>query len=126
MDIAAQNTTTSTASTGPAPGAAGAYDPAAQDAVGAGGTTGAPEASGSPGTTGSAGGTATGLGDRLASYRMRRSTTDKMLGGVCGGLARDLGADVALLRVIVLVLTLVSGGAAALVYLAAWLVAPAE
>ena len=129
MDIAAQNTTTT--STGPA----GADDPAAQDAVGAGGTTattGAPEASGSPGTSagtatsGSAGGAAAGLGDRLTAYRMRRSTTDKMLGGVCGGLARDLGADVALLRVIVLVLTLVTGGAAALVYLAAWLVAPAE
>ncbi|SFM62019.1 phage shock protein C (PspC) family protein [Pseudonocardia ammonioxydans] len=125
MDIAAQNTTTSS-STGPAAGAAGAYDPTAQDAVGAGGTTGAPEAAGSPGTSGSAGGAAAGLGDRLAAYRMRRSTTDKMLGGVCGGLARDLGADVALLRVIVLVLTLVTGGAAALVYLAAWLVAPAE
>ena len=127
MDIAAQNTTTTT-STGPA----GVDDPAAQDAVGAGGTTGAPEASGSPGTSGgtatsgAAGGAAAGLGDRLAAYRMRHSTTDKMLGGVCGGLARDLGADVALLRVIVLVLTLVTGGAAALVYLAAWLVAPAE
>nr|WP_255426969.1 PspC domain-containing protein [Pseudonocardia sp. C8] len=57
---------------------------------------------------------------------MRRSTTDKMLGGVCGGLARDLGVDAALLRIAVLVLTLVTGGAAALVYLAAWIVAPAD
>lgn len=66
-----------------------------------------------------------GIADRLGSYRLRRSSTDKMLGGVCGGLAADLGVDPALLRIVVLVLTLITGGAAALVYGAAWLVAPA-
>ena len=50
--------------------------------------------------------------------------TDRMLGGVCGGLAESLGADAALLRVLVVALTLITGGAAALVYLAAWVLAP--
>ncbi len=36
-----------------------------------------------------------------------------------------LGVDPALLRIAVLVLTLFTGGAAALVYLAVWLIAPA-
>lgn len=67
-----------------------------------------------------------GLGDRLAAFRLRRSGTDRMLGGVCGGLAADLGADAALLRIAVLVLTLLTGGGAALVYLAAWILAPAS
>jgi phage shock protein C len=57
-------------------------------------------------------------------FRLRRSRTDRMLGGVIGGLAESLGADAALLRVLVVVLTLVTGGAAALVYLAAWVLAP--
>src|SRR4051794_35516449 len=61
-----------------------------------------------------------------AQFRLRRSRTDRMLGGVCGGLARDLGADAALLRVLVVALTLISGGAAALVYLAAWVLAPED
>lgn len=82
-----------------------------------------------PGPSLPAGGTppgGTSPGGKLAAYRMRRSTTDRMLAGVCGGLAADLGVDAALLRIAVLVLTLVSGGAFALVYLAAWLVAPAR
>ena len=47
-----------------------------------------------------------------------------MLGGVCGGLAESLGADPALLRVLLVALTLITGGAAAVVYLAAWALAP--
>ena len=57
-------------------------------------------------------------------FRLQRSRTDRMLGGVCGGLAESLGADAALLRVLVVALTLVTGGAAAAVYLAAWVLAP--
>ena len=60
----------------------------------------------------------------IAQFRLRRSSTDRMLGGVCGGLAASLGADAALLRVLVVALTLITGGAAALVYLAAWVLAP--
>jgi len=59
-------------------------------------------------------------------FTLRRSRTDRMLAGVCGGLAASLGADAALLRVLAVALTLVTGGAAALVYVAAWVLAPEE
>ena len=59
-----------------------------------------------------------------SQFRLRRSRTDRMLGGVTGGLAESLGADAALLRVLVVALTLITGGAAAVVYLAAWVLAP--
>jgi phage shock protein C len=59
-------------------------------------------------------------------FALRRSRTDRMLGGVCGGLARSLGADAALLRVLVVALTLITGGAAAVVYAAAWVLAPGD
>ena len=49
-----------------------------------------------------------------------------MLGGVCGGLAESLGADAALLRVVLVALTLITGGAAAIVYAAAWALAPQD
>ena len=59
-------------------------------------------------------------------FTLRRSRTDRMLGGVCGGLAAGLGADPALLRVLLVALTLLTGGAAAIVYLAAWVLAPQD
>ena len=59
-------------------------------------------------------------------FTLRRSRTDRMLGGVCGGLAESLGADVALLRVLLVALTLITGGAAAIVYVAAWALAPQD
>jgi phage shock protein PspC (stress-responsive transcriptional regulator) len=59
-------------------------------------------------------------------FALRRSRTDRMLGGVCGGLAASLGADAALLRVLTVALTLLTGGAAAIVYVAAWTLAPED
>jgi phage shock protein C len=59
-------------------------------------------------------------------FVLRRSRTDRMLGGVCGGIAESTGADAALLRVLLVALTLITGGAAALVYVAAWVLAPED
>ena len=69
--------------------------------------------------------TPTGAPAPTSAFRLRRSRTDRVLGGVCGGLAESLGADAALLRVLVVALTLITGGAAA-VDLAAWLLAPED
>ena len=59
-------------------------------------------------------------------YPRRPRPPDRMLGGVCGGLAASLGADAALLRVLVVALTVITGGAAAIVYAAAWVLAPED
>ena len=59
-------------------------------------------------------------------FTLRRSRTVRLLGGVCGGLAESLGVDVALVRVLVVASTLVTGGAAAIVYVAAWALAPED
>ncbi len=56
---------------------------------------------------------------------LRRLKSDRVLGGVCSGVARSLGVDPVLVRVIVVILTLFAGGGV-LVYLAAWLLIPEE
>lgn len=58
--------------------------------------------------------------------RLFRSRQDRMLVGVCGGLARYLGVDATLVRVLLLVLTVFGVGAGALAYLIAWIVIPEE
>ena len=79
------------------------------------------------GTTPAGTGTTTsGTAAPSTHFTLRRSRTDRMLGGVCGGLAASLGADAALLRVLVVALTVITGGAAAVVYAAAWVLAPED
>ena len=56
--------------------------------------------------------------------QLRRSGDDKMLAGVAGGIARYLNADVTLTRVIA-ALALFTGAGVAL-YVAAWLLIPAD
>ncbi|SHK35360.1 phage shock protein C (PspC) family protein [Pseudonocardia thermophila] len=64
--------------------------------------------------------------ENLNQFRIRRSNTDKMLGGVCGGLAQSLGVDTALLRIAFVVLTVLGAGVAAVLYVAIWALAPVE
>jgi phage shock protein PspC (stress-responsive transcriptional regulator) len=63
--------------------------------------------------------------DRPAARQLRRSSDDTMLAGVAGGIARYLGADVTLVRVIIAALTLLNGLGLAL-YIAAWLLIPED
>ncbi|MDQ0111225.1 PspC domain-containing protein [Paenibacillus harenae] len=56
-------------------------------------------------------------------YRLRQ---EKMLFGLCGGIARMLNVDATLLRILLVVVTILSGGAPILVYLIAALVVPKE
>lgn len=56
--------------------------------------------------------------------KLTRSSTDKWLGGVCGGLAEYTGVDATLIRIITIVLVVVGVGTTLLVYLAAWLLMP--
>lgn len=58
--------------------------------------------------------------------KFRRSTQHKLLGGVCGAIAERFNFDVALVRVIAVILAVVTNGIGALAYLAAWLIIPEE
>src|SRR3954454_15209706 len=57
--------------------------------------------------------------------RLTRSSSDKVFGGVCGGLARYLNVDPVIVRVVAVVLALL-GGAGIAAYLAAWLLVPSD
>ena len=63
--------------------------------------------------------------DQPGTGQLRRSGDDRMLAGVAGGLARYLDADATVVRVIIAALVLFTGAGAAL-YLAAWLLIPAD
>ena len=54
---------------------------------------------------------------------LRRSATDRMVGGVAGGLAEHLGIDALLWRIGFVALTL-AGGSGVLVYLLLWVLMP--
>ncbi|HET7088058.1 MAG TPA: PspC domain-containing protein [Anaerolineae bacterium] len=57
--------------------------------------------------------------------RLYRSRTDRMLGGVCGGLGAYFGVDPTLVR-LVFALLFVFGGSGFLLYLILWIVLPEE
>ncbi|MFT4088682.1 MAG: PspC domain-containing protein [Gordonia sp. (in: high G+C Gram-positive bacteria)] len=57
--------------------------------------------------------------------KLTRSSTDKMLGGVCGGLAEYFGVDGALVRAI-FVISIVLPGPQVLLYLLLWLIIPKD
>ncbi|WP_232661685.1 PspC domain-containing protein [Pseudonocardia sp. TRM90224] len=57
-------------------------------------------------------------------FRLHRSRTDKMLGGVCGGLAESLGVDSTLIRIGLFALTVLGVGTGVVVYVAIWALAP--
>ncbi|MCZ7536681.1 MAG: PspC domain-containing protein [Acidimicrobiia bacterium] len=90
---------------------------------------------------GTAGGTGDGTtgtpGDRVSTpppatadpppatgRRLFRSRGDRMLGGVCGGVARTYGWDPTLVRLGMVLVALVTAGAAIVGYIAAWIIIP--
>ncbi|MDQ4119521.1 MAG: PspC domain-containing protein [Actinomycetota bacterium] len=59
-------------------------------------------------------------------FKLRRSPTDVMLSGLSAGIAEELDLDPALVRIAMAVLTVLTSGAMALVYIAGWILAPVE
>jgi phage shock protein C len=55
-----------------------------------------------------------------------RPKDGRMIAGVCAGVGQFFGIDANLVRIVFAVLTVFSAGAAALVYLLAWVVVPEE
>lgn len=65
--------------------------------------------------------------DDLQPRRLTRSASDKMLAGVCGGLAAYTGMDASLIRILVVVVSLMTGIITGLlIYLVAALVIPRD
>lgn len=58
--------------------------------------------------------------------KLRRSRTDKMVAGVCGGVAKLLGVDAALVRILLVAATLFGFGAGIVLYAACWVLMPEE
>lgn len=57
--------------------------------------------------------------------RLRRSRSDRIIAGVCGGLGRYLGIDPVLIRIAFVVLAL-AGGGGVLLYIVGWVLIPEE
>lgn len=64
--------------------------------------------------------------DTAQTRTFRRSTDDRMVAGVCGGAAKLLGVDAAILRILLVIATIIGVGSGALAYLACWLLVPEE
>jgi phage shock protein C len=57
--------------------------------------------------------------------RLMRSSTDKKIGGVCGGLAEYFDADAGVIRILVVLLAIASGFVfGSVAYVVAWVVLP--
>lgn len=62
----------------------------------------------------------------MESKKLYRSNTDKMIAGVCGGLARYLGIDPTLIRLVFALLVFFGVGSGLLVYVILMIVMPLE
>ena len=62
--------------------------------------------------------------DGNGSKVLVRSRDDRMLAGVCAGVAGYFGVDVTVVRVIWAVVSVITGGAGVLAYLVAWVLIP--
>jgi len=58
--------------------------------------------------------------------RLTRDTSEGMAGGVCAGIARRYGLDPGLVRLVWVLLTVLTSGVGVVVYIAAWVILPAE
>ena len=63
---------------------------------------------------------------QTARRDLHRSTTNKMLAGICGGLGEFLGIDATIVRLIVLLLAIPFSLVIGLLYLVLALILPAE
>lgn len=57
---------------------------------------------------------------------LRRSRSDRMVAGVCGGIADMFGIDATLVRIGLVAATLLGFGTGAVLYLVCWLIVPGE
>jgi phage shock protein C len=63
--------------------------------------------------------------EAMEEKKFTRSTTDKMIAGVCGGLAAYFGIDTVIVRVLFVLFGL-AGGPGVLLYIILWIVMPED
>lgn len=56
--------------------------------------------------------------------RLYRSTQDRILGGVCAGLAEYFNVDATIMRLLYLAITLITGGICVILYIILWVIMP--
>jgi phage shock protein C len=61
----------------------------------------------------------------MESKRLYRSKTNRMIAGVCGGLAEHFNIDPTIVRIIIIALA-IAGGPGILIYILLWIVVPEE
>lgn len=61
----------------------------------------------------------------MNNKKITRSQTDKMIGGVCGGLGQYFNIDPTIVRLL-FVLLLITGSAGFWIYLVMWIIVPLE
>ena len=61
-----------------------------------------------------------------STTRLRRSRSNRMIAGVCGGFAEVLGIDVTILRLALVLATVLGFGAGVVLYIACWILMPEE
>lgn len=101
---------------------AGSEDPTTESGAGSEDPT-TPHAAGGRSSGPSGGDTPTGGAAPPAPRRLYKSRDDRVIAGVCGGLAEYFGIDPVIVRVIAVALVF-AGGAGLLAYVAAWLLVP--
>ena len=66
------------------------------------------------------------MGKKIKQYqKLYRSQDDRMIAGVCGGLAEHFGIDPTWMRLIFILFALL-GGAAFLLYIILWIIVPVK
>lgn len=63
--------------------------------------------------------------ERMMERRLYRSRTEKMIAGVCGGVAEYFNVDPTIVRLLWVLVTLL-GGAGVLLYIVLWIVMPLQ
>jgi len=60
----------------------------------------------------------------MPKKKLYRNTKDKVIAGVCSGIADHFNTDPVLIRLLWVILTLISFGAGILAYIIAWIIIP--
>ena len=66
------------------------------------------------------------LGDRRSPSEWYRSSTDRAVAGVCGGLALQFGLPTTLVRLAFVLMTIFFGGVGLIIYVVLWVIMPQD